>query len=128
MAVRILLLVGLVLGGLSFLLLFVLALLFMLAASYQTDGTGTFNDMILWILERVFLDGLDPRMSLGAMFGKALWTGMCSLGLLPLGLHSKFEIPKRELHAKLPCRRGRPRGQAAGPTSSDRGKPGKTRT
>lgn len=86
MAVRILLLVGLVLGGLSFLLLFVLALLFMLAASYQTDGTGTFNDMILWILERVFFDGLDPRMSPGAMFGKALWTGMCSLGLLPLGL------------------------------------------
>ena len=78
MAIRIFLLVGLVLGGLSFLLLFVLALLFMLAASYQTDGTGTFNDMILWILERVFLDGLDPRMSLGAMFGKVLWTGMCS--------------------------------------------------
>lgn len=80
MAIRIFLLVGLVLGGLSFLLLFVLV------ASYQADGTGTLNDMILWILERVFFDGLDLRMSLGAMFGKVLWTGMCSLGLLPLVL------------------------------------------
>lgn len=110
MAVRILLLVGLVLGGLSFLLLFVLALLFMLAASYQTDGTGTFNDMILWILERVFLDGLDPRMSLGAMFGKALWTGMCSLGLLPLGW--------RSWRARSPASSGRSRGTMSSGSSA----------
>lgn len=81
LAVRTFLLVGVVLVIVCFFMLIGSSL------SYQEGSPeGSIGDWSGWILQRAFLDGLDPRLSAGELFGAALWTGMRTFGLFPLTL------------------------------------------
>ncbi|RLP09604.1 hypothetical protein [Propionibacterium australiense] len=95
LAVKTFLLVGVVLVVVCF------TMLTGFSYSYQQQSAGgSLGDWSGWILERAFLDGLDPRLSAGELVGAALWTGMRTFGFFPLSLALMARHVSREIWAE----------------------------